>query len=182
MVGVGFGEADTVVEDLAGGRFHQADHVAQQRALTASAAAHDDEDFAAVDGEVEIAHHDEVAKRHREVTHLDVGALLFSGGGAAAGVGGGGRSSGARGALGRRSSALRGCGIVSRVVGRRVSHRICGQCRALQKPRMLKTKAKRPQAITIKVIPVTTAAKSPRRRPRRNWCRTGSRADNRRSR
>ena len=46
--------------------------MAQQRALAASAATHDDEDVAAPNNEVEIAHQNETAVRHRQVLHDDV--------------------------------------------------------------------------------------------------------------
>src|SRR5271167_2553992 len=46
--------------------------MAQQRTLAASAAAHDDEDVAAPDHEVEIAHQNETAISHRQVSHDDV--------------------------------------------------------------------------------------------------------------
>ena len=46
--------------------------MAQQRAFSASAAAHDDEDVAVLDGEIDIAHQHEAAIRHREVFHDDV--------------------------------------------------------------------------------------------------------------
>jgi hypothetical protein len=46
--------------------------MAQQRALAASAAAHDDEDVAALYHEIEIAHQDKTAVSHRQVAHDDV--------------------------------------------------------------------------------------------------------------
>ncbi len=46
--------------------------MAQKRALATSAAAHNDEDVAALDHEVEIAHQDETAVGHRQVAHDDV--------------------------------------------------------------------------------------------------------------
>ena len=46
---VGLPEGNAVVEDVAPAGCLQADQVAQQRALAAAAAAHDDEDLAALD-------------------------------------------------------------------------------------------------------------------------------------
>ena len=46
--------------------------MSEQGALAAAAAAHDDEDIAMVDREVEIAHEHEAAVGHREIAHGDV--------------------------------------------------------------------------------------------------------------
>src|SRR5208282_3333993 len=64
-------EVDVSVNDLARGGFLEPDQVAQQRALAASAAAHDDKDIAAPYDEVEITHKHETAIGHRQVTHDD---------------------------------------------------------------------------------------------------------------
>ena len=50
--------------------------MAHQRALAASAGAHDDEHVAAIDGEIQIAHHDEIAICHREVLHRDMRIIV----------------------------------------------------------------------------------------------------------
>ena len=50
--------------------------MAQQGAFAASAAAHDDEDVAAIDHKVEIAHQDEAAVGHRQVAHGDVSLMI----------------------------------------------------------------------------------------------------------
>src|SRR6202043_1186594 len=60
------------VNDFSGGGILEADQMAQQRALAAAATAHDDEDVAAPNNEVEIAHQNETAVRHRQVSHDDV--------------------------------------------------------------------------------------------------------------
>src|SRR4030095_8155518 len=57
LLGGGLREVDVAVEDLALGGFVEPDHVAQQRALAAAAAAHDEEYLAAPDLDVEAAHH-----------------------------------------------------------------------------------------------------------------------------
>jgi hypothetical protein len=76
-------EALAVVEDLPFARLEETDHVLQERALAAAAAAHDDEDRAARDLEVQVAHEDEAAVGHGEIAHGDVrvvpGGLVASG-------------------------------------------------------------------------------------------------------
>src|SRR5579875_225741 len=69
---VGVREALAVVEDLARRGLHEADQVAEQRALAAAAAAHDHEHVAAAHGEVEVAHQHVVAVGHREMPNRDV--------------------------------------------------------------------------------------------------------------
>jgi len=44
----------------------------EQRALARAAAAHDDENVAAVDGEVQVALQHEIAVGHGQAVHLDV--------------------------------------------------------------------------------------------------------------
>src|SRR4029077_15058868 len=72
LLGLGLREVDVSVCDLARRRFLEPDQMTQQRALAASAAAHDDEDVAALHHEIEIAHQHETAVGHRQVAHDDV--------------------------------------------------------------------------------------------------------------
>ena len=53
--------------DRAGGRLHHADDVAEQRALAATAPAHDDQGLAAVDLEREIVDHTALAEFPDEI-------------------------------------------------------------------------------------------------------------------
>src|SRR5262249_5076290 len=77
LVGGGLGEARSVVQDLALRRLEQPDQAAEQGALPAAAAAHDDAHVSAIHCEVEIAHDDEAGDRQRQVHPLDVGVCLF---------------------------------------------------------------------------------------------------------
>src|SRR6185369_15282983 len=74
LLGRGAREVLLLVEDLALRRLEQPDQVAQQRALAAAAAAHDHEDLAARDREVEVVHDHARTVRHREVAHDHVRA------------------------------------------------------------------------------------------------------------
>src|SRR6266446_5439971 len=65
------GEIEIAVEHFALGRLDKTEHMPEQGALTASAAAHDYEDVAMVDGEVQILHQDEISECHGEVFHRD---------------------------------------------------------------------------------------------------------------
>src|SRR5690606_20548029 len=71
LFGVGAGEALAAVEHLALGGLVQPDHVPHQAALARARVAHDDEDVAAADFEIDVAHDDVVAVGHRQVAHLD---------------------------------------------------------------------------------------------------------------
>ncbi len=51
--------------------------MSQQRALTATAAAHDNEDIAVIDGEVEITHQNKSPVSHGEIADSDVGSMTF---------------------------------------------------------------------------------------------------------
>ena len=68
----GVPEAHAVVEHLAARRLLQADHLAHERALTATAAAHDDENIAAPDCEIQLADQHEAAVGQVHVAHHDV--------------------------------------------------------------------------------------------------------------
>src|SRR5580704_10585262 len=127
FTGIRFAEAFALVEDFAVGRLEESDHMAQQSALAGARTAHDDEDGAARDGEIQIAHHDKIAVSHGQMSYFDMGRprcrMVEDG----------------RGALGS------------------------GYCHSKrsslpQMPMTLKITAKRPQAITIATIPVTTAS------------------------
>src|SRR6266851_1644620 len=65
--------AGTSVRDRPLGRLLQSDQVPEQRALSAAAPSHDDEDVALVHGEVEVLHDHGVAVGHGEVAHGDFG-------------------------------------------------------------------------------------------------------------
>ena len=74
-------EADVPVENLSLGRGLQPHHVAEQGALTATAAPHDDEDVAAVDREAEVPLYHEASAGHGQILdrylrfssiHLDI--------------------------------------------------------------------------------------------------------------
>src|SRR5262249_1402581 len=64
-------EALAVVQHVAAGRVHEADQVAQQRALAAAAAAHDHEDLAGFHREAEVALDHALAVAHVQVAHRD---------------------------------------------------------------------------------------------------------------
>src|SRR5262249_49663212 len=72
LVRRGGGEVGGAVPDRAAGGLVQADHVSKEGALPAAAPAHDEEDVAAVDREVEVAHHDVIPEGHRQALHRDV--------------------------------------------------------------------------------------------------------------
>src|SRR5206468_5734329 len=65
-------EALAIEPDLTLRRLVETDQVTQQRALPATAPSHDDEDLAAADREVEVAHQDEASVGHRQVADGDV--------------------------------------------------------------------------------------------------------------
>src|SRR5262249_48756528 len=66
------GEAFAVVQDLALRWLEKADHVLEKRALSRPASAHDHEDLPALHREVEIAHEEEAAVGHGQLSDLDV--------------------------------------------------------------------------------------------------------------
>src|SRR5438046_939730 len=66
-------EAFAVVEDAAAGGVDEADQVPEQRALAATATAHDHEDLAGPHREVQVALDDARAVPHVEVAHRDAG-------------------------------------------------------------------------------------------------------------
>ena len=68
----GLPERRAIVKHIALRRLLQADHVPQQGALAAAAAAHDDEDLAALDLRVNVAHHYKGPVGHRQVANLDL--------------------------------------------------------------------------------------------------------------
>src|SRR5262249_58251038 len=72
LVGGGGGEVGGAVPARAGGGLVQADHVSKEGALPTAAPAHDEEDVAAADREVEVAHHDVIPEGHRQALHRDV--------------------------------------------------------------------------------------------------------------
>src|SRR6202041_1618186 len=59
LLGLALGEIEIPVPDFALGRLDQSQHVAEQGAFAAAAAAHDYEDVAMIYGEVYILHHHE---------------------------------------------------------------------------------------------------------------------------
>src|SRR5262249_37722494 len=64
-------EALAVVGYIAARRRFEADHVVEQRTLTAPAPAHDHEDLPALDTEVEVALDNVAAVRHRQTAHVN---------------------------------------------------------------------------------------------------------------
>ncbi len=132
-----FGEIEFAVQHFAFGRLDQSNHVPQQRAFAASAAAHDHEDVVRVDFEIQIVHHDEGAERHRQVAHRDGRRLRVV-------------ARHGRGRLIRRGS------FRHRLI-RRVGARVSLKMNSAQMPRTLKRNAKIPQATVIYTILVTTA-------------------------
>ena len=69
----GGGEILVAIENAALDGFQQADEVAQQRALAAAAAAHDDKNVLLGDLEIEIPHDHEGVISHRQIADRDLG-------------------------------------------------------------------------------------------------------------
>src|SRR5210317_91611 len=69
-------KADAIVENFPFGRRLQPDHMAHQGAFTASAAAHNDKNIAAVDCKSEIPLDNKASVSHGEVFYCDMG-LFF---------------------------------------------------------------------------------------------------------
>jgi hypothetical protein len=68
-------EGFAVIIDVALSGLFEADHVAQQGALAAPAAAHDDEHLTAFDCGVDATHDNKRAVSHRQIANLDLGRL-----------------------------------------------------------------------------------------------------------
>ena len=72
FAGAGLGETGAIVENVPCTGRDQSQHVLEQGALAAAAAAHDDEYIAAVDIEVEVALDHEAAIGHGDIADLDM--------------------------------------------------------------------------------------------------------------